>query len=140
MKVMRSSFIIATLLVVCLAGFAPAQMGSSTRRAYNPKTETTVKGTVEKVAEMGEQGWTGTHLPLRTSDRGYAVHVGPTAYVAKSGFTFSVGDQIEVTGSKIEIDGADAIVAREIKKDGRVLTLRDRRGIPGWSRGLRPMY
>jgi hypothetical protein len=65
------------------------------------------------------------------------VHVGPTSYVAESGFIFLAGDQVEVTGSKINVDGADAILAREIKKDGKVLTLRDRQGIPGWSRGPR---
>jgi len=32
----------------------------------------------------------------------------------------SAGDQIEVTGSKITMSGADSIVAREIKKDGKV--------------------
>ncbi len=125
------------LLVACLAGSALAQMGSSARRLYNPNTEITVKGTVEKVTEIGRQGWTGTHLTLRTNEQTYDVHVGPSAYVAKSGFTFSAGNQIEVTGSKLKFGGADAIVAREIKKDGKVLTLRDRQGIPRWSRGPR---
>ena len=125
------------LLVACLAGSALAQMGSSARRLYNPNTEITVKGTVEKVTEIGRQGWTGTHLTLRTDEQTYDVHVGPSAYVAKSGFTFSAGNQIEVTGSKLKFGGADAIVAREIKKDGKVLTLRDRQGIPRWSRGPR---
>jgi hypothetical protein len=140
MKVKRSSLMIVALVVACLAGSALAQMGSSARRIYDPKTETTVKGTVEKVMEIGEQRWTGTHLTLRTSKQTYDVHVGPSAYLAKSGFTFAIGDQIEVTGSKIKSDGVDAIVAREIKKDGSVLTLRDRSGIPSWSRGQRPKY
>ncbi|HVC90894.1 MAG TPA: hypothetical protein VND66_09770 [Acidobacteriaceae bacterium] len=137
MKVTQSSPIITMLLVACLAGSALAQMGSSARRLYNPNTEITVKGTVEKVTEIGRQGWTGTHLTLRTNEQTYDVHVGPSAYVAKSGFTFSAGNQIEVTGSKLKFGGADAIVAREIKKDGKVLTLRDRQGIPRWSRGPR---
>jgi hypothetical protein len=137
MKITQTSLILATLLVACLAGTALAQVGSSARRIYDPNTETTVKGTVEKVTEIGDQGWTGTHLTLRTNEQKYDVHVGPSAYVAKSGFTFSAGNQIEVTGSKLKFGGADAIVAREIKKDGKVLTLRDRRGIPSWSRGPR---
>jgi hypothetical protein len=136
-KVTQSLPIIAMLLAVCLAGSALAQVGSSARRLYDPNTETTVKGTVEKVTEIGDQGWTGTHLTLRTNEQTYDVHVGPSAYVAASGFTFLAGDQVEVTGSKVKFDGADAIVAREIKKDGKVLTLRDRQGIPSWSRGPR---
>ncbi len=140
MKVTRNSLIITALAVACLAGSALAQMGSRAGRIYDPTTEITVKGTVEKVTEIGEHGWTGTHLTLRTSKQTYDVHVGPTAYVARSGFTFSAGDQIEVTGSKIKFGGADAIVAREIDKDGKVLTLRDRQGIPGWSRGPRKTF
>lgn len=137
MKHTQTSLILATTLVACLVGTALAQVGNRVRRMYDPNTETTVKGTVEKVIEIGEQGRTGTHLTLRTSGQALDVHVGPTAYVAESGFTFLAGDQIEVTGSKVKVDGADAIVAREIKKDGKVLTLRDRQGIPGWSRGPR---
>lgn len=137
MKITQRSPIITMLLVACLAGSALAQVGSSARRLYDPNTETTVKGTVAKVTEIGDQSWTGTHLTLRTNEQTYDVHVGPSAYVAKSGFTFSAGNQIEVTGSKVKIDGADAIVAREIKKDGKVMTLRDRQGIPKWSRGPR---
>jgi hypothetical protein len=137
MKVTQSSPIITMLLVACLAGSAFAQVGSNARRLYDPNTETTVKGTVEKVTEIGDQGWTGTHLSLRTNEQTYDVHVGPSAYVAKSGFAFRAGNPIEVTGSKIKVGGSDAIVAREIKKDGKVLTLRNRRGIPNWSRGPR---
>ncbi|MGC9157368.1 MAG: hypothetical protein ACP5FH_00140 [Terracidiphilus sp.] len=116
-----------------------SQIRSSAQRVYNPKTEITIKGTVEKVTEIGEPRWTGTHLMLRTSDQTYDVHVGPTAYLARNGFTFAVGDQIEVTGALIKSDGTKAIVAREIKKKGSILTLRDRRGIPVWSRGPRPI-
>ena len=142
MKKLCGFWVVLMALAVFWAGpaFALSQIRSSAQRVYNPKTETTVKGTVEKVTEIGEPRWTGTHLTLRTGGQAYDVHVGPTAYVAKSGFTFAVGDQIEVTGSKIKFDGVDAIVAREIKKNGSILTLRDRSGIPSWSRGPRPIY
>ncbi len=140
MKLTQSSILLATTLVVCLVGTALAQAGNRVRRMYDPNTETTVKGTVEKVIEIGKQGRTGTHLTLRVGKQVYDVHVGPTGYVAESGFAFSAGNQIEVTGSSIKIGGSDAIVTREIKKDGKVLTLRDRQGIPKWSRGPRQTY
>ena len=44
------------------------------------------------------------------------------------------GDQIEVIGSKIKYQDADALIAREVKKAGKVLTLRHARGFPVWSR------
>lgn len=140
MRFMQPSIILATTLVACIAGTALAQAGNRVRRMYDPNTETTVKGTVEKVTEIGKQGRTGTHLTLRVGEQAYDVHVGPTSYVAESGFAFSAGNQIEVTGSKIKVGSSDAIVAREIKKDGKVLTLRDRQGIPKWSRGPRRTY
>jgi hypothetical protein len=52
--------------------------------------------------------------------------------------TFSEeGDQIEVIGSKVKYQGADALVAREVRKGGKALTLRNVQGIPQWSRGRR---
>lgn len=52
MKLTQSLPIITMLLVACLAGSALAQVASSTRRMYDSNTETTVKGTVEKVTEI----------------------------------------------------------------------------------------
>ncbi len=52
-------------------------------------------------------------------------------------FTFATGDQVEVIGSKVKMDGADAVLAREVKKGGKTLTLRNARGIPAWSKGKR---
>ena len=113
-------------------------MGKS-QRLYDPSTEVTVKGTVEKVTEItGKQGWSGIHLTLKTDDHSYDVHVGPSDYVSKNGFTFSVGDHIAVTGSKLT--GTDTIIAREITMDGKVLNLRNTAGIPNWSGGQRRSY
>ena len=138
MKLTRYSLFAMMILVVCLVSSALAQGGRRARRFYDPSTEATVKGSVEKVREVtGGQGWNGIHLTLRADNQTYDVHVGPSDYVSKNGFTFSAGDQIEVTGSKIKVGGTDAIVAREIKRNDKVLTLRDSQGIPAWSGGRR---
>lgn len=138
MRIAQKFLFITTLLLACFVSSAFAQAGMGAGRIYNPSTETTVKGTVEKVTEIAGRGnWNGIHLNLKVDGQTYDVHVGPTNFLSTSGFTFSAGDQIEVTGSKITFNGADAIVAREIKKDDKVLTLRDRQGIPSWSRGRR---
>jgi hypothetical protein len=141
MKIMRNSIFVTMLLFSCLVIPAIAQRNSGAGRYYNPNTEITVKGTVEKVAEItGRRNWKGIHLSLRADDQRYNVRVGPSYYLSANGFTLAVGDQIVVTGSKIKFDGADAIVAREIKKDGKVLTLRNRQGIPNWSRARQQTY
>lgn len=138
MKLTRDSIFFSLLLVAGIASSALAQGGGRAGRLYDPSTETTLKGTVEKVSRVaGYHGWSGTHLALRTEDRTYDVHVGPSEYLSKIGLNFSTGDQIEVTGSKVKLDGADAIIARETKKQGKVFTLRDSQGFPRWSGGRR---
>ncbi|HUX45391.1 MAG TPA: hypothetical protein VMV57_11620, partial [Terracidiphilus sp.] len=69
MKLTQTSLILATLLVACLAGTALAQVGSRARRLYDPNTETTVKGTVEKVTEIGRQGGPVPILPYERMSR-----------------------------------------------------------------------
>ncbi len=137
MKAIRTSLLLTTVLLGCLASSALAQ-GGGAQRFYDPSAEVTVNGTVEKVLNTtGKQGWNGIHLSLRANQETYDVHVGPSAYISKNGFAFSAGDQVDVTGSKTKLGDTEAIVAREIRKDGKVLTLRDNQGIPKWSGGRR---
>lgn len=127
--------ILITAIVVLASILSLAQRGA---RNYDPKTETTVKGTVENVTEQtGRRGFSGIHLGLKTADATYDVHVGPSAYVTQKGFSFVKGDEIEVVGSKVTMAGKDVVLAREIKKGDRTLPLRDAQGFPLWSRGGR---
>jgi hypothetical protein len=49
--------------------------------------------------------------------------------------TFSKGDEIAFTGSKVKQDGADMVLAREVVKGQDTLTLRDDKGKPVWISG-----
>lgn len=103
---------------------------------YDTSSEVTLSGVVEKLeSQIGRMGWKGTHLVVRFDTEMLTVHVGPSVYLEQQGFSFAPGDKIEVTGSKVKLDMSDVIVAREIKKGDRVLTLRNHDGIPAWSRG-----
>jgi hypothetical protein len=106
---------------------------------YDPKTEVTVKGTVEEVKEYpSPSGWhTGQHVTLKTDKGSLDVHLGPTDYWKKNGFELAKGDSIEVTGSKTKVDDAEVMLAREVKKGEKAVTLRDAQGIPAWSHGRR---
>ena len=102
---------------------------------YDPATEATVTGIVQEVKQVsGSMGWGGTHLILDTDAGAFDVHVGPSAFLAEKGFSFAKGDRIEVTGSKVKYEAADALIAREVKKGDKVLTLRNAKGFPVWSR------
>src|SRR5690349_16852855 len=112
--------------------------GMGAGRIYNPSTETTVSGTVDQVRTIARGfGGGGTHLDLKTESATLDVHLGPSAYLSSKGFQFAKGDQVEVTGSKVSLQGHDAIIAREVKKGNKVLTLRNAQGIPEWAGGRR---
>ncbi len=101
---------------------------------YDPSTEDTLQGTVSAVTTItGRGGSNGVHFTLKTPNGPYDVHVGPSAYVSQSGFTLSDGDPVQVVGSRVVIDGAKALIAREIRKNGKVLSLRDKQEFPLWS-------
>lgn len=132
------------------AAFAQMGMGNGQRMRmkmprYDTATVVTVSGTVEKVEEttmmggqMGEMrgmGGMGLHLVLKTTDKTFTVLVGPASFANDKGFKFAKGDQIEVTGSQVKYEGADALIAREIKKGDKTLTLRNKDGVPEWSMG-----
>jgi hypothetical protein len=52
---------------------------------------------------------------------------------------FKEGDTIQIIGSKITMMGRTVVIAREVRKDDQVLTLRDEKGVPVWSRTGRPI-
>lgn len=128
-------------LAALLSMLTLAQQGMGGRKGsphYNPKTEVTVKGTVQEVKEYPSQGGgsrTGIHVILRTDNGSLDVHLGPTDYWKKNGFELIKGDSIEVIGSKIKVDDAEFIIAREVKKGDKAVTLRNSEGVPAWSRG-----
>jgi len=133
-------FGVALAVLVSMPAFAQKGMGGPKGSPrYDPKTEVTVKGTVEEVKEYpSRSGWrTGQHVTLKTDTGSLDVHLGPTDYWRKNGFQLAKGDSIEVTGSKSKVDDATAVLARVVKKGEKAVTLRSAQGVPAWSRGRR---
>lgn len=136
-----SLFASLTLTTFLLPPLAYAQGGPGAGRQgrmYNPATETTLKGTVEQVKSVsGRHGWHGTHLMLKTADKTVDVHLGPESFLKEKGFNLAKGDPIEVIGSTVSLKSGEAFIAREVKKSGATLVLRNAQGIPKWSRSRR---
>jgi DNA/RNA endonuclease YhcR with UshA esterase domain len=141
--------LVSTIFLFAVPAFAQAGGGMGQGQGmrmnmprYDASTVVTVKGTVQDVQEgisagrMRSRG--GLHLLLKTDTESYTVLVGPAQFVKDKGFTFAKDDAIEVTGSKVKFNDKDAIIAREIKKADKTLTLRDEKGVPAWSMGRRP--
>lgn len=131
----------SALLAFLAIPLAYAQRGPGAgprARLYNPANETTVKGVVMEVKTItGRRGWNGTHLTLKAEGKSVDVHLGPAAFLKEKGFSFTKGDQIEVTGAKTQNGNSEAIIAREVKKDGKTLVLRNAQGVPEWAGGWR---
>lgn len=136
------------VMILLTAGFSIAALAQTTggqgRRPgrgmprYDPSTEVTLKGTVEEVKQLtGRMAMSGTHLTLKAESGTYDVHLGPTAFLSSHKFDVAKGDQIEVIGSKVNVAGAEAVLAREVKKGDNRLSLRNAQGIPEWSGGRR---
>lgn len=122
-----------TLTVPALAQMPGRGMGMPN---YDTTKETTVTGTVQAVNQhTGRMGgmMTGTHLTVETGTGAIDVHVGPTRWLADHKYEFAVGDRVEIVGARVTIDNADAIIAREITKNGQTIQLRNEAGRPLWA-------
>lgn len=129
-------FAMVTLSMAVSIGYAQKRKGQMHGMPrYDTATEVTLRGTITQVeTHKGRMGWEGTHLVVSFDAETLTVHVGPSNYLTQQEFSFVSGDQIEVTGSRIKLEGTDVLIAREIKKGEKVLTLRNSQGIPAWSR------
>ena len=136
--------ITATVAIVLMVPAALAQQrkgSGKTMPRYDPATEITVEGAIEEIKEvectMCRMGMTGTHLVVKSEAGTHEVHLGPTSFLAEKNLTFAKGDPIEVTGSMVKFEGAEAVIAREVKVGDKTMALRNAQGIPLWSKGRR---
>ncbi|HZZ84331.1 MAG TPA: hypothetical protein VFE30_07310 [Anaeromyxobacteraceae bacterium] len=103
-------------------------------RVYDPGTVTTVRGEVLEVQRVAAPGGEGVHLILAVGSERLAVHLGPAFYLDRQELKLAKGDQVEVKGSRVTLRGAPALIAQEVRRDGKVLALRNEAGVPLWSR------
>lgn len=104
-------------------------------RMFDAKTLETVSGEVEAVHRIAPmKGMSrGVHLTLKTGKEKIEVHLGPAWYIEQQEDSLSKGDKVEVRGSRVKLDGGDALIAIEVRKGDAVLRLRDEDGYPLWS-------
>lgn len=134
MKVLIKSISWTAGAILLGALLAPAQGPGADKnmRMYDPATETSIKGTVEE-AKQETHRMMGTHVVVKVGGESKEVMLGPSDFITGQGFSFAKGDSIEVTGSRITMGGIEYIIAREVVKGGKTLTLRDTSGRPQWA-------
>jgi hypothetical protein len=95
----------------------------------------TVSGEIVAVERVpaGRGGSGGVHVTLKTDRETLPVHLGPAWYLDQQKVRFERLDHVEVEGSRISFEGKPAIIARQVKKGGATLILRNEEGIPAWA-------
>jgi hypothetical protein len=109
--------------------------GSTYSRMYDPKSVETVRGEVVKVDRItpmrGMSG--GVHAVVKTDKGEVSVHLGPQWYLENQDVKIEPKDTVEITGSRVTMQGQSALIAAEVKKGDDVLRLRDAAGVPVWA-------
>ncbi len=103
---------------------------------YDPATETKMKGVVEelRLPPKGQEKDVA-HLLIKNGDGMIDIYLCPKSFMDDMGVTFTKGDAVAVTGSKVKQDGADLVLAREVVKGQDTLVLRDDKGDSVWNWG-----
>jgi len=134
-KAVKALFCIPLFLLVCvplgLSQKAPQDDGSLPK--YDLHTETKTKGVVDEVnlLPLGARK-DFTELVIKSGDDKIHVYVCPKPFQEEMGISFSKGDEIAVTGSKVKRETSDVILARELVKGTDTLLFRDEKGSPVW--------
>jgi hypothetical protein len=100
---------------------------------YDLHTETKTKGVVEEVnlLPLGTRK-DFTELIIKNGEDKVHIYVCPKPFQEEMGISFSKGDEIAVTGSKVKQEASDVILAREVVKGTDTLLFRDDKGNPVW--------
>jgi len=132
----HSSKILALVLLVWLQGApAAAQKAQETKvPPYDLHSETKMKGVVDEVKEPPKGSEKeAIHLLVKNGADSTDLYLCPKSFLDDMGMSFSKGDEIAVTGSKVKANAGDLILAREVVKGNDTLVLRDEKGNPVWN-------
>ena len=61
------------------------------------------------------------------------VYLCPQSFLAEIGVSFNKGDEISLTGSKVQQGETDLVLARELVRGNDTVVLRDEKGNPVWN-------
>jgi len=122
------------LLLCAIPGLSQkAQPADHSLPKYDLQTETKTKGVVDEINVLT---WGTrkdfTELIIKSGDDKLHIYVCPKPFQEEMGISFSKGDEIAVTGSKIKQETSDVILARQLVKGTDTLMFRDNKGNPVW--------
>lgn len=120
--------------LLCTLPLAAQKAQEASPPKYDLHTETKMKGTVEevKLPPKGSEKEVA-HLQVKTGTDTVDVYLCPKSFLDDMGVSFTKGDEVSLTGSKVKQGEADLVLAREVVKGTDTLVLRDDKGNPIWS-------
>jgi sporulation protein YlmC with PRC-barrel domain len=111
------------------------QTNSKYGQLFRPKTVEKWRGKIvrtETVTPMTGMD-PGTAIVVRVDDRNnLVVHLGPEWFVKRQQDKFTDGEEVEVVGSKVDLDQKPIVMATQVRLQGRTMHLRDANGVPAW--------
>ena len=121
------------LLCVVIPALAQKTEQKDSSPKYDLHTEMKTKGVVDEVnlVPFGTRK-DFTELVIKSGDDKVHIYVCPKPFQEEMGISFSKGEEIEVTGSKVKQETSDVILARELLKGTDTLMFRDEKGNPVW--------
>jgi len=129
-------FATLTLRVSAVALAAMAMMNAAkaaNQPAYNPASAVAVSGVITGVRHVAAgQPLEGVHLTVKTKTETIDVYLGPADFLKMLRTSFPIGEEVDVTGSRVKFQNTPVILAREVSEDLATLTLRELDGAPVW--------
>jgi len=128
------TLLIAGLLIGLLLAIASvpllAQPVGESHQLYDITKEVTLKGTVASVLDKAAPGmmW-GSHLVLDTLSGKVDASLGRWGLAGKDALRVTPGQQVEVTGIMKTLNEKPVFLARTVKVNGTVYTIRDQHGV-----------
>jgi hypothetical protein len=121
-----------TATLACLPLLFAQKASPPSAPKYDLQTEVKIKGTIQEI-KAPENAKDSIHLMLKSADETVDVFLCPKSFLDDMGTSFAKGDEISLTGSKIKLDAANMVLAREVMKGDDKLLLRDDKGGPVWN-------
>jgi hypothetical protein len=125
----------ALMALACLALPAgaqskPSEATTSGPFAYDVSKEITLNGTVSSLLAKPQPGMImGAHLVFSTGSGPVDASLGGFALRGKDALSVSAGQQVAVTGIMKTINNRQVFLARTVKVDGQVFTIRNEHGM-----------
>lgn len=134
-KAAKALFRLSLFLLLCVTpGLSQkAAQNSGNLPKYDLHTETKSKGVVDEInlLSIGTRK-DFTELIIKSGEDKIHIYVSPKPFQEEMGISFSKGDEIAITGSKVKQEALDVILVRELVKGTDTLLFRDDKGNPVW--------